>query len=149
MADANGTPFTALPTGVTISPFATGGPTTVEQSGSGALGFAGSFTSSGAGLTAAATASSDMTATATPAGVADGLETGAASIQVINSSQVTIQVTVRFDYTRTAAASVTDPALESVTDGLADVELSEASGGGPSPCNTSFIVDEEVSGVAA
>ena len=134
------------PPGLNIHPFFVGPDhVVVEKSGSGALTFAGSAGIIGSGASTTVSAASDLSGTAVPAGVAEGIETTSGSIQFINNSGQAVEVTVRFDYTASASATVTDAALETVSRVFYDVEFQETLGGDPdSPCTGGILVDVEI-----
>jgi len=140
-----------LPPGFNISPSIIGpNQTVVEQSGSGALVFSGTGAISGTGASTVVSMSSNLSGTAVPAGVADGAETVFGGIQFINNFELAVIVTVRFDYSHWASASVTNPLLETVSDVFFDVEFLETSGGDiNSPCTAGFLVDSQFFGLVA
>ena len=79
-----------------------------------------------------------------------GIETVSGSIQFINNSGATVQVTVEFAAAISAMGSVTDPALESVSNVFYGVEFSESSGGDPnSPCTGGLFLDQQAYGLGA
>ncbi len=152
LADGAGNPLAIVPAGLTIVANAqTGIATTVEESGTGALNFAGVFTASGSGtLGATVNMTSDVSGQAVPGGAAEGFETSAGGIQFLNNSGAPVQVTVSFTATTSAMGSVTDPVLESVSGVFFDLEFSQSLGGDAnSPCPTQILVDQETRNLGA
>jgi hypothetical protein len=142
--DAMGTPISVPPDGLdilrgTVGPDA--GPDGAE-SGTGAVVYGGTATTSGTGVTTQVAVTSAVNATASSAGAADALETVSGFIQFINESGQAFEIDVRFDWGVTASATVMDAALETAAAPMADVEFSEASGGSTtSPCTGGLLVD--------
>lgn len=148
--EPGGQPLEQAPNGFRINGSTNGGPTTIELSGTGVLNFNGSFATSGTGLATVVDLDSAISATVVPAGVADGFETAVGGIQFINDSQSPIEVTVRVDPLVTAFASITDPALASVTNLFYDVEFSQTIGGNAnSPCTGGILLDLQDFNIAA
>ena len=149
--DAAGAPIPA-PAGLAVNHFVGApaeGPDAAET-GTGAVVYGGTATTSGMGETAQVAISSSVVATASPSGSAEGIETVSGTIQFINNSGQTLSIDVDFDWAVNASSSVMDTALETAQVVIADVELQESLGGSPtSPCTGGLFVDAELNAVSA
>jgi len=142
--DASGSPVTALPDFDIFPSVAGPVPMEVEKTGSGVLAFAGSAGSAGSDVTTTVSIASDLSGSAVPVGVSNGIETVLGSIQFINNSGQAVEVTVRFDYGAFASATVTDAALETVSLVFYDIEFQESRGGDSnSPCIGGILVEAD------